>query len=44
MKFTQSIRTCGHKHDATSPASQILDQGSKQVTNSCKANVETVFR
>jgi len=37
-------QTRGHKHDATTQASQMLDQGSKQVTNSCKANVETVFR
>jgi hypothetical protein len=44
MKFRQSIRTRGRKHDATSQASQMLDQGSKQVKDSCKANVETVFR
>jgi predicted GNAT family acetyltransferase len=43
-KFRQSIRTRGHKHDATSQASQMLDHGSKQVTNSCKVKVETVFR
>ena len=44
MNFRQSIRTRRHNYDAISQASQMLDQGSKQVTNSGNANVETAFR